>query len=82
MKDLKTLIMDAAIIEKEALLLGEGERAILADHLVESLSKISEERLQAWGNESEQRLSAHRLEKLDSSDSYLVIGRLRKSLCR
>jgi hypothetical protein len=72
--------MDAAIIEKEALLLGEAERAILADHLVESLTRISQERIHAWANESDYRLDAHRLGKLKASDANSVIERLRKKL--
>jgi hypothetical protein len=48
--------MDAAIIEKEALLLPEGQRVELAIRLLESLNPIEPELIQAWVNEADSRM--------------------------
>lgn len=74
--------MDAVIIEREALLLGEAERALLADRLVESVTIDSENRLRAWAQESENRLAAFRSGNLKADDAGLVIARLRSRLGR
>lgn len=50
--------MDAAILEKEALLLPDGERAVLVDRLLESLSRRSSELEAAWIREADRRLEA------------------------
>ena len=74
--------MDAAIIEREALLLGEAERPLLADRLLESVTVDSGDRLRAWAQESENRLAAFRSGILKADDAGLVIARLRSQLCR
>ena len=50
--------MDAAILEKEALLLPDRERAVLVDRLLESLSRSSSELEAAWIQEADRRLEA------------------------
>jgi len=50
--------MDAAILEKEALLLPDRERAVLVDRLLESLSRRSSELEAAWIREADRRLEA------------------------
>ena len=50
--------MDAAILEKEALLLPDRERAVLVDRLLESLSRRSSDLEAAWIREVDRRLDA------------------------
>lgn len=50
--------MNAAIIEKEALQLSDGERAVLADRLLESLSSRSADLEAAWIREADSRMAA------------------------
>ncbi len=47
--------MDAIILEKEALQLPEAQRALLADRLLESISKGSPELQELWTREAESR---------------------------
>lgn len=60
--------MDAIIIEKEALLLPESARALLADRLLESISKVSPELKTFWVNEAEERLEAYHQGVLSAVD--------------
>jgi len=48
--------MDAVILEKEALLLPDRERAVLVDRLLDSLSRRSSELEAAWIREADRRL--------------------------
>ena len=50
--------MDIAILEKEALLLPEHARAVLANRLIERISPTYPSLLDAWITESESRLDA------------------------
>lgn len=70
--------MDAIIIEKEALLLPESARALLADRLLESISKVSPEMKTLWVNEAEDRLEAYNqgvLSAIDGPKAMLELTR-------
>ncbi|MEX2581189.1 MAG: addiction module protein [Verrucomicrobiales bacterium] len=69
--------MDAAIIEKEALRLSEAERALLADRLLLSLSKVSEELKNAWVSEANDRMSAFRNGEIEAVDGPVAMADLR-----
>ncbi|MEZ0389372.1 MAG: addiction module protein [Verrucomicrobium sp.] len=69
--------MDVAIIEKEALLLPEGQRALLADRLLESLSPIPSKLQEAWIKESDSRMSAFRAGEILALDGPHTISTLR-----
>lgn len=72
--------MDAVVLQEEALQLPEGERALLADRLLESLSRKSEELNNAWTKESEERLSAFYDGKMKAEDGVRVIDQLRSKV--
>ncbi len=69
--------MDAVVLQEEALLLPEEDRALLADRLLESLSKRSEDFGKAWKKESEERLAAFHDGQMKAEDGAQVIERLR-----
>ena len=58
--------MDAAILEKEALRLSDGERAVLAERLLESLSRRPSELEAAWIKEADDRMEAYRGGRIQS----------------
>jgi hypothetical protein len=68
--------MDAIIIEKKALQLPEAERALLADKLLESISRISPETRESWIKESENRMQAFREGKVDAVEGTEAIAEL------
>ena len=68
--------MDAIIIEKEALQLPEVERALLADKLLESISRISPETRESWIMESQNRMQAFRAGKVDAVEGSKAIAEL------
>jgi hypothetical protein len=72
--------MNAAIIEKEALLLPEADRARLADRLLASIAPDSETDAlrQQWIRESEDRMDAYLHGKLDAVDGPQAMAMLRK----
>lgn len=74
---LTSTIMDAAIIEKEALRLSESQRALLADRLLQSLSKIPLELQTAWIQEVDSRMEAFREGKISAVDGQQAIAELR-----
>ena len=69
--------MDAAIIEKEALQLSDSQRALLADRLLQSLSKIPLELQTAWIQEVESRMEAFEDGKISAVDGPQAIAELR-----
>jgi len=69
--------MDAAIIEKEAMQLSEAERAVLADHLLASLSRTSSEIREAWIREADDRLRAYREGEMAAVDGPQSMAELR-----
>ena len=68
--------MDAIIIEKEALQLPEVERALLADKLLESISRISSETLESWIKESQNRMQPFCEGKVDAVEGPKAIAGL------
>jgi len=50
--------MDAAILEKEALLLPDTERALLVERLIESISPCPSALREAWVREADERMRA------------------------
>ena len=68
--------MDAIIIEKEALQLPEAERALLADKLLESISRISSETRESWIKESQSRMQAFLEGKVDAVEGPKAIADL------
>lgn len=74
--------MDVAILEKEALLLPEHARAILADRLIESISPPPSNLLDAWIAESESRLDAFQRGEIEVVDGQEALKALRNSLSK
>ena len=68
--------MDAIIIEKEALQLPEAERALLADKLLESISRISSETRESWIKESQSRMQSFLEGKVDAVEGPKAIADL------
>lgn len=61
--------MDVAIIEREALLLPEGERALLADRLLQTLGSKDTSVMDAWAAEADRRFQS-----LQKGESLIVDG--------
>ena len=74
--------MDIAILEKEALLLPEHARAILADRLIESISPTLPSLLDSWIAESESRLDAFQRGEIEAIDGQEALKALRNSLSK
>ena len=72
--------MDSAIIESQALQLPEGERALLADKLLSSLSHTPEDVRKAWVIESRERLEAYRRGEIEAVDGTGAVARLKESV--
>lgn len=75
-------VMDIAILEKEALLLPEYARAILADRLIESISPTPPSLLDVWIAESESRLDAFQRGEIEAIDGQEALKALRNSLSK
>jgi hypothetical protein len=70
--------MDQAMLEKEALRLPPGERALLADMLLGSLDDEAAREVEAaWVRVAEERLAAYRRGDEPASDGPQVIAELR-----
>lgn len=74
--------MDMAIIEKEALLLPETQRALLADRLIESLSGMTPELRQTWLHEVDSRMDAFRNGEIPAVDGPQALAELRSRFCK
>ncbi|NTV47743.1 MAG: addiction module protein [Chlorobiales bacterium] len=72
--------MEAVLIEKEAMKLTLTERALLADHLLQTLGSEDNQVMQAWAEEAERRLSLFKNGELEALDGKSVVDALRKSL--
>lgn len=72
--------MEVAILEREALLLPESQRALLADRLLQTLGLEDQCVTDAWVKEAEQRLTAFQLGEITASDGPSTIERLRSRL--
>lgn len=70
--------MDLAILEKQALRLKPEERAVLADHLLQSLEEESV--LSAWLKESADRMAAYDRKELEAFDAEETLAELRAEL--
>ena len=69
--------MDAAIIEKEALLLPDAERAILADRLISSLETTPQEIRESWLLEANDRMAAFESCEIAAVDGPEAIAQLK-----
>ena len=74
--------MDAAILEKEALLLPDRERAVLVDRLLESLSRRSSELEAVWIREADRRLEALRKGQIEAVSGPEAMAELRERFPR
>lgn len=72
------MTMDIAVLEKEALQLSEGDRALLADKLIESISEPPQQLRESWVSEAESRLEAYEKGKICSEDGESAMAQLRK----
>jgi putative addiction module component (TIGR02574 family) len=72
--------MEAAVLEKEALMLPMAERALLADRLLQTLEGEDESVMQAWADEAERRLELFRAGKMTALDGQTVVESIRKRL--
>jgi putative addiction module component (TIGR02574 family) len=70
-------MIDAAIIEKQAMQLPEGDRALLADRLIESLSRVPAMLKDAWVAESDSRMAAYRNGDIAAVDGPKAMAELR-----
>jgi hypothetical protein len=75
-------MMDAAIIEKNAMLLSEAQRALLAERLLESINPTSESLRSAWVRESDDRLSSYRKGEVSAVDGPQGMADLRERFPR
>lgn len=75
-------MIDSAILEKEAMQLPESDRALLAAHLLASLSRIPTTVSQAWLAEADSRLSAHRAGEIPAVDGPQAMPELRSRFVR
>ena len=76
-KRLKLKNMDAAILEKEALLLPDTERAILVDRLLASLSSTATTLHAAWSQEADARMTAFCNGEIQAVDGPQAMAELR-----
>ena len=74
--------MEAVIVEKEALQLSDCERAVLADRLLESLSRRRVGLDEAWLKEADDRMMAFRAGKIDAVSGPVSLADLRKDFPR
>lgn len=69
--------MDAAILEKEALLLPDTERALLVERLMESISPSPSALLEDWVREADERGRAFRDGEISVVDGPQAMAELR-----
>lgn len=69
--------MDSAIIEKEALLLPDSQRALLADRLLESISVVPIELKEEWIRELDSRMDAYQRGEIEAVDGPAAMAELR-----
>jgi len=74
--------MNAAMLEKQALLLPDHERAILVDRLIGSLSSASQERQNEWLREADIRFDAFCNGELVAVDGGKAMSELRAKFPR
>jgi len=69
--------MDAAILEKEALLLPETVRAVLVERLLESITPLPAALRSAWIQEADERMRAFRDGEITAVDGPQAMTELR-----
>ena len=74
--------MEAAIVEKEALQLSDCERAVLADRLLESLSRRPAGLESVWLREADDRMMAFRSGKIEAVSGPEALAELRREFRR
>ena len=72
--------MEAALIEHEALQLPAAQRALLADHLLQSLGSENEAVTTAWATEADQRYAAWQRGEMPDVDGPAAVDRIRRGL--
>ncbi len=72
--------MEAGLIEKEALRLTLRERALLADHLLQTLGSEDDSVMKAWADEAERRLGLFINGEIEAFDGKSVVDSLRQGL--
>jgi len=72
--------MDLAAIERQALQLSPTDRALLVDHLLQSLEDPTV--LHAWADESADRIAAYDRGEIEARDARDVISAVRSNLPR
>ncbi len=72
--------MEAVFIEKEALRLTLTERALLADHLLQTLGSEDDAVMKAWSEEAERRRGLFINGEIEAFDGKSVVDALRKGL--
>jgi putative addiction module component (TIGR02574 family) len=74
----RTMATNFDEVIKDALSLPPGERAMLADHLLESLDREQQEEIdEAWADEAERRMQELRDGKVQTIDGEQVMRELR-----
>jgi hypothetical protein len=74
--------MDLLVLEKEALLLPDNLRAMLAERLIESISPLSSEIKKEWIQEAEARMEAFERGEIESVEGSTALASLRQKLAR
>jgi len=72
--------MDAATIEREARKLPVAERAVLADHLLQTLDLENAERMEKWGREADRRLGLFEHGGMPAVDGPSAVAAIRRRL--
>ncbi|MFM8364253.1 MAG: addiction module protein [Verrucomicrobiota bacterium] len=72
--------MDAATIEREARSLPVAERAVLADHLLQSLDLENPARMEKWGREADRRLNLYERGEMTDVDGPTAVAAIRRRL--
>ena len=75
-------MIDSAILEKEAMQLPEVDRALLADRLIQSLSRMPSTLRDAWIKEADSRMNAYRAGKIAAVDGPQAIEELRSGFAK
>jgi hypothetical protein len=72
--------MEATILEREALLLPDRQRALLADRLLQSLEAKEDQAMAAWSEEVELRYDAYERGELSGVDGPQAVAAIRQRL--
>jgi len=72
--------MEAVLVEKEALRLTLTERALLADHLLQTLGSEDKAVMKAWSDEAERRRELFLNGEIEAFDGKSAVDALRKEL--